>query len=108
MAHAVPTIDEVLVAASLAEVTVTTAQAQAIIDTIGRIESSEGRCIGLKSWHIAGGRDAHAYWPLLAADDAFVEVHFHYLTDQIETAPLGLEVTLFNPDGSVRYSQDYG
>ena len=49
-----------------------------------------------------------AYRPLLAGDEAFVEVHFHYLPEQLEQAPLGLEVTLFNPDGSVRSSQDFG
>ena len=108
MAPAVPTIEEVLVAGSIAEVPVTTAQAQAIVDTIERFESPENPCMGLKSWHIAPADHALAYRPLLAGDEAFVEVHFHYLPEQLEAAPLGLEVTLYNPDGSVRSSQDYG
>ena len=41
MASALPTLDEVLVAGSIAHVPVTPAQARAIIDTIGRIESPE-------------------------------------------------------------------
>jgi len=108
MASALPTVDEVLVAGSIAHVPVTPAQARAIIDTIGRIESPETPGLGLKSWHIAPADDAIAYRPLLAGDEAFVEVHFHYLPEQLEQAPLGLEVTLFNPDGSVRSSQDFG
>jgi hypothetical protein len=37
-----------------------------------------------------------------------VEAHFHYLPEQLEASPLGLEVTLFNPGGTVRESQDFG
>lgn len=108
MPSPMPTLDEVLVAGSIADVPVTPAQAQAIIDTIKRIDAPDAPCIGLKSWHIASAAEALAYRPLLAGDEAFVEVHFHYLPEQVETAPLGLEITLFNPDGSVRDSQDFG
>lgn len=108
MPSQVPTLDEVLVAGSLAGVPVTPAQAQAVVDTITHIESPESPCLGLKSWHIAPADEAMVYRPLLSGDEAFVEVHFHYLPHQVETAPLGLEVTLFNPDGSVRESQDFG
>ena len=108
MAFPLPTIDEVLVAGSLAGVPVTRAQAQALIDTIEHFESPESPCLGLKSWHIAPAGEAMVYRPLLAGDEAFVEVHFHYLPEQLEASPLGLEVTLFNPDGTVRESQDFG
>ena len=108
MALPLPTLDEILVAGSLAGIPVTRAQAQAIIDTIERFESPASPCLGLKSWHIAPAGQAMVYRPLLAGDDAFVEVHFHYLPEQLEATPLGLEVTLFNPDGSVRESQDFG
>jgi hypothetical protein len=108
MPSAIPTLDEVLVAGSIAHVPVTPAQADAIIATIERIESPENPGLGLKSWHIAPADDAIAYRPLLAGDEAFVEVHFHYLPEQLEVSPLGLEVALFNPDGSVRESQDFG
>ena len=111
MPFQIPTIDEVRVAGSIAEVPVTDAQASAIIETIEHFESTHTPCMGLKSWHIASGDRAFAYRPLLSGADAFVEVHFHYLHEdpkQLESAPLGLEVTLFNPDGSVRSSQDYG
>ena len=108
MPSALPTLDEVLVAGSIANVPVTPAQAHAIIATIERLEDPNNGCLGLKSWHIAPADDAIVYRPLLAGDEAFVEVHFHYLPKQLEQAPLGLEVTLFNPDGSVRSSQDFG
>jgi hypothetical protein len=103
-----PTIDEVLVAGSLAGVPVTPSQAQAIIDTVAHFEAPETPCLGLKSWHIAPAGEAMVYRPLLAGDEAFVEAHFHYLPEQLEASPLGLEVTLFNPDGTVRESQDFG
>jgi hypothetical protein len=111
MAVPTATADQVLVAGALANVPVNAAQADAIVETITHFESDETPCLGLKSWHIAGEDNALAYRPLLSGDDAFVEVHFHYLSEdprQIESAPLGLEVTLFNPDGTVRSSQDFG
>jgi hypothetical protein len=108
MAFPLPTTDEVLVAGSLAGVPVTPAQARAIIGTIEHFDSPESPCLGLKSWHIAPAGEAMVYRPLLAGDEAFVEAHFHYLPTQLESSPLGLEVTLFNPDGTVRESQDFG
>jgi hypothetical protein len=108
MAFPLPTLDEVLVAGSLADVPVTPRQAQAIVDTIVHFESPESPCLALKSWHIASVGEAMVYRPLLAGDGAFVEVHFHYLPEGLEASPLGLEVTLFHPDGSVRESQDFG
>jgi hypothetical protein len=108
MPFPIPTVDEVLVAGSLAGVPVTLAQAQAITDTIAHFESPDTQCLGLKSWHIAPACEAMVYRPLLAGDEAFVEAHFHYLPEQLEASPLGLEVTLFNPDGTVRESQDFG
>lgn len=101
------TVDEVLVAGSLAGVPVSLAQAQAIVETIAHFESPDTHCIGLKSWTVAEPDIAFA--PQL--DDSFVEVHFHYLpedSERLESAPLGLEVTLFNADGTVRSSQDFG
>jgi hypothetical protein len=108
MAFAPPTCDEVFVVGSLAGVPVTTAQAQAILDTIQHFESPESPCLGLKSWHVASGDETIADPPRPDEDVSFVEVHFHYLPDNVEVAPLGLEVTLFNPDGSVLGSQDFG
>ncbi len=101
------TVDEVLVAGSLAGVPVTQAQAEAIVATIAHFESPETACLGLKSWNVADPEIAFAP----QVDDSFVEVHFHYLPEdsaQLESAPLGLEVTLFNTDGTVRSSQDFG
>ena len=100
-------MDEVLVAGSIAGVPVTQAQAEAIVATIAHFESPDTPCLGLKSWTVAEPEIAFA--PQL--DDSFVEIHFHYLSDdslQLESAPLGLEVTLFNADGTVRSSQDFG
>jgi hypothetical protein len=108
MPFPIPTVDEVLVAGSLAGVPVTLAQAQTITDTIAHFESPDTQCLGLKSWHIAPAGEAMVYRPLLAGDEAFVEAHFHYLPEQLEASPLGLEVTLFNPGGTVRESQDFG
>lgn len=101
------TVDEVLVAGSLAGVPVSLAQAQAIVDTIAHFESPDTDCLGLKSWTVAEPEIAFAP----QVDDTFVEVHFHYLPAEplrLESAPLGLEVTLFNVDGTVRSSQDFG
>lgn len=103
----VATVDEVLVAGSLAGVSVSIPQAQAIVETIAHFESRDTQCLGLKSWTVAEPEIAFAP----EVDDSFVEVHFHYLPEdsrQLESAPLGLEVTLFNADGSVRSSQDFG
>jgi len=108
MPSQVPTLDEVLVAGSLAGATVTPAQAQAIVETIKHFECPESPCLGLKSWHIASADEAIADRPRSAGDDAFVEVHFRYVPDHIEVASLGLEVTLYNPDGGVLESQDFG
>lgn len=105
----IPTLAEVLVAGSLAGATVTPAQTQAIIDTIEHFESPESPCLGLKSWHIAAADEAIADRPRSAGDDeAFVEVHFRYIPDHVEIAPLGLDVTLYNRDGGVLESQDFG
>ena len=108
MAFPLPTVDEVLVAGSIADVPVTREQAHAIIATIERFESPETPCLGLNAWHIASAAEAMLYRPLLTGDAAFVEVHFQYLHDDLEVTPPGLEVTLFNLDGSVRDSQDFG
>jgi hypothetical protein len=108
MPFQVPTRDEVLVAGSLAGVSVTDAQARAIVDTIEHFESPESPCLGLKSWRIASVDESMVDRPPLAGHDAFVEVHFRYLSEHIEIAPLGPEVTLYNPDGSVLESQDFG
>lgn len=109
MPFQIPTVDEVRVAASIADVPVTDAQADAIIETVKNFESRNTDCLGLKSWHIASGE--HAFAQQFSGPKPFVEVHFHYLhgdPQQLESAPLGLEVTLFSVDGTVRSSQDYG
>jgi hypothetical protein len=108
MAFPIPTVDEVLVAGSLAGVPVTPAQAQAVVATVEHFESPESPCLGLNSWHIASATESMLYGPPLAGDAALVEVHFQYLHDELEVSRPGLEVTLFNPDGSVRNSQDFG
>jgi hypothetical protein len=108
MAFPIPTVDEVLVAGSLAGVPVTSEQAHAVIATVEHFESPECPCLGLNSWHIASASESMLYGAPPTADAAFVEVHFQYLPDDLEVSRPGLEVTLFNPDGSVRNSQDFG
>src|ERR1700751_3039020 len=106
MSFAIPTIDEVLVAGALVNVPVTPAQARAVVESIERFEAPDSPCLGLKSWHIPSPGQAIPP-PRRAGDEAFVEVHFHYLPENVELTPLGLEVTLFNPAGTVLSPQDF-
>jgi hypothetical protein len=108
MPFPIPTVDEVLVAGSLAGVPVTPEQAHAVIATVEHFESPESPCLGLNSWHVASANESMLYGPPLAGDSALVEVHFQYLHDDLEVSRPGLEVTVFNRDGSVHNSQDFG
>jgi hypothetical protein len=106
-----PSIDpsEVLAAGSLIDVAVTTAQAEAICIQLLVYDEPETPCLGLHSWRIPPRTDS--FTDSNAPGPGPVEVHFHYLPEDphhIESGHVGLEVTIYQPDGSVSNSQDFG
>jgi hypothetical protein len=106
-----PTVDpsEILAAGSLIDVAVTSAQAEAIAAQLLVYDKPETPCLGLHSWRIPPRADAFS--DANAPGPGPVEVHFHYLPEEphhIESEHVGLEVTIYELDGSVSNSQDYG
>jgi hypothetical protein len=106
-----PQVDpsEILAAGSLVGVAITPAQAEAVAAQLLVYDLPTTPCRGLDAWRIPSRENA--YTDANAPGVGPLEIHFHYLPEEpqhVESGHVGLEVTVYRPDGSVSDSQDYG
>lgn len=110
MTHDAPSAspDEVLAAGSLIEVPVTVAQANAVSCNINERSRATKTRLGLHSWLIPAPEARLTSASIVATQ---LEVHYLYIPNiafNLANPPVGLEVVVYDDDGTVLSDQDYG
>lgn len=86
----------------------TPAQLDAIAEQARAYDSPETECIGLQSYRVIPGGSDETWGD--AGEPGEAVAIFHYLAEEPHRDPSipGLEITVYDRDGNVRDSQDFG